>query len=53
MNMAISVYGYGRGGKCVYMFRHAYEGIREIQMKVEREFRHIRRDVRPSIGTVT
>jgi len=27
MNMAISVYEHGRGGKCVYMFRYTYAGI--------------------------
>ena len=54
MNMAtINVYEYERGGKCVYMFRHAYAGIKEIKMKVEKEFGHIRRVMRTSIGTVT
>ena len=32
MNMAISVYGYGRGGKCVYMFIYTYVGIREMKV---------------------
>jgi len=27
MNMAISVYKYGRGGKCVHMFRYTYARI--------------------------
>ena len=27
MRMAVSVYGYGRGGKCVYIFRDTYAGI--------------------------
>ena len=36
MNMAINVYEYGRGGNCVYMFRNAYAGSREMKMKVEK-----------------
>jgi len=37
MNMAINVYQYGRGGKCVYMFKHTgtYAGIREMKMQME------------------
>jgi len=38
MNMAINVYEFGRGRKCVYMFRDTYAGIREMKMKVERIF---------------
>jgi len=38
MNRVTNVYEYGRGGKCVYMFRHTYTGIREMKMKVERMF---------------
>jgi len=52
-NMAINVYQYGRGGKCVYMFRHTYAGITEKKMQMEKEFRHIRRVMHTSIGTVT
>jgi len=51
--MVINMYEDGRGGKCLYMFRHTYAGIREMKMKVEKEFRHIRRCKRTSIGTVT
>ena len=36
MSMAIIVYEYGRGGKCVYMFRFTYAGIREMKMKMGR-----------------
>jgi len=34
MDMAISEYGYGKGGKCVYMFRYTYAGMitRKMQM---------------------
>jgi len=55
MNMTINVYEYGRGGpwKCVHMFRHTYAGIKEMKMKVEKRFRHVRRVMRTSIGTVT
>jgi len=31
MKVAINVYEYGRGGKCVYMFRYTYAGIREMK----------------------
>jgi len=53
--MTINVYEYGRGGKCVYMFRHTHTGIREMKMHmtVEKDFRHIRRVMRTSISTVT
>jgi len=30
MNMAINMYEYGRGGKCVYMFRYTYAEFREM-----------------------
>ena len=53
MNMAINVHEYGRGGKCVCMFRYTYAGIREMQMQMEKEDRHRSRVVRTSIGTVT
>ena len=53
MNMAINVYEYGRGGKCAYMFRHAYAGFRGMKMQMEKEFRHMSRVMRTSIGTVT
>jgi len=35
------------------MFTHTYAGIREMNLKVKKEFRHIRRGMRTSIGTVT
>ena len=53
MNMAINVYEYGRGGECLYMFRHTYAGIREMKMQVEKESRHMSRVMRASICTVT
>jgi len=51
--MTINVREYGRGGKCVYMLRHTYAGIRELKTQMEKEFRHICRVMRISIGTVT
>jgi len=36
MNMVMNVYKYGREGECVYMFRHTYEGIREMKMQMEK-----------------
>ena len=53
MNMEISVYEYERGGKCVYMFRCTYVGIREMKMQMKKEFRHMGRVMHISIGTVT
>jgi len=32
MNMEINMDECGRGGKCVYMFRYTYAGIREMKM---------------------
>jgi len=52
MKMAIDVYEYGRGGKCVYMFTFTCAGFREIKMYMEKEFSHIRRFMRTSIGIV-
>jgi len=54
MNMAISVYEYGRGGKCVYLFRYTYAGVqaREKKMQMEKESRHMSRVMRTSKGTV-
>jgi len=43
MKLTINVYEYGRGGKCVYMFRYTYAGIRMINMQIEREDRHMSR----------
>ena len=52
MNMAINVYEDARGGKCVYMFKYTYAGIREMKIEMEKEDRHMSRVVRTSIGTV-
>jgi len=51
--MAIRVYEYGKGGKCVYIFRYTYAGIREMKMLMEKEDRHTSRVTLISIGTVT
>ena len=48
--MAIIVYEYGREGKCVYMFS---TGMREMKMQMKKEFRHMSRVMRTSVGTVT
>jgi len=50
MNMAMNVYEYGRGGKCLYMFRYTgtYAEIREMKI----QDRHMSRVMRTSIGTV-
>jgi len=53
MNMTISVYGYGTGGKCVYMYRYTYAGIIERKMRMGKESRHMSMVMRSSIGTVT
>jgi len=39
MKMAINVYEYGRGGKCVYIFKdvkYTYAGIRMINLQKKR-----------------
>jgi len=41
--MAINVDQYGRGGKCVALFRYTCAGIRIINMHIEKEDRHMRR----------
>jgi len=53
VDMAIHVYEYGRGGKCVYMFKYTYAGVREKKMKMEKKNRHKGRVMRTLIGTVT
>jgi len=51
--MAISVYEYGRGGKCVYIFRYTFAGIREMKMQMEKEDRHMSWVTCTAICTVT
>ena len=46
MKKAINVFDYGRGGKCVYMFRYTYAGIRIINMQIEKEHRYMSRVMR-------
>jgi len=53
MKIAIIVYEYGRGERCVYMFKYTYAGIREMDLQMSKESRHISRVMRTSIGTVT
>ena len=36
MNMVLTVYEYGRGGKCIYMLRYTYAGIRIITMQIKK-----------------
>jgi len=36
MNMALNVYEYVRGGKCVCMFRYTYAGIRIINIQIDK-----------------
>jgi len=52
MKMATNVYEYAGGGKCVYMFNYTYAGIREIDLQMSKESRHMSRVMRTSIGTV-
>jgi len=44
--MATNVYGYGKGGKCVYWIRYKYAEIRIINMYIEKEGRHMSRVMR-------
>ena len=48
MNMAANVYKYGRGGKCVYIFRYTYAGMRMIITKIKKRNRHFSRVMRTS-----
>ena len=34
------MYEFGRGGKCVYMFRYTYAGIRIIMIQIKKRNRH-------------
>ena len=51
--MAVSVYDYGKRGKCVYMFRYTEGGSRERKTQMEKKDQHKVRVMRTSIGTVT
>jgi hypothetical protein len=53
MNMAINMYEYGIGGKCMHMLTYTYAGMRQIKMQMEKEDRHMSRVMRTSTGTVT
>jgi len=53
MNMAIHVYEYGRGGKCVYKLTHTYALITKKEMQKEKEKRQMNKVTHTSIGTVT
>jgi len=46
MNMALNVYEYVRGGKCVCMFRYTYAGIRITMMQIKKGDRHRSRATR-------
>jgi len=46
MKMAINVNEYGTGGKCVYILRYTYAGLRMINMQIEKEDRHMSRVMR-------
>jgi len=46
--MVIDVHEYGRGGRCVHMFRYTYAGIKIINMQIEKGDRHRSRVKRTS-----
>ena len=46
MKMAIDVYKYGRGGKCVFMFTYTHAGCRIINTQTEKEDKHMSRVMR-------
>jgi len=48
MNVVINIYEFGRGGKCVCMFRYTYAGIKIIIMQIQEGDRHRSRVVRTS-----
>jgi len=43
MTMAINCFEYGTGGRCVYVYRYTYAGIRIIDIQMEKEDRHMGR----------
>jgi len=51
--MCMKYYEYGRGGKCAYMFRYTYAGIREMKMQMEKEDRHMSNGPRGWLQTKT
>jgi len=53
MKMAIDVYEYGRGGKCVYKFSYTYAGFRIINMQIEKVDRHMSRVPHERLGSRT
>jgi len=46
MTMAINVYEYARGWRCIYIFRYTYAEIRIIDIHIEREDRYMKRVMR-------
>jgi len=48
MNMATNVYKYGREGKCVYIFKYTYAGMRIIMIQMKKRNRHLSRVIRTS-----
>jgi len=46
--MAIDVYEYGRGGRCICIFIYTYAGIRIIKMQIDRGDRYRSRVMRTS-----
>ena len=46
MKTAINVDENGTGGRCVYMFRYTYAGIRIPNIQIEKEVRHMSRVMR-------
>jgi len=40
-------------GECEYMFSYIYTGVREREIQMEKESRHMSRVMRTSIDTVT
>jgi len=46
MKLVIDVYEYGRGGKCVYIFKYTYAAIRIISMQIVKKDRHMSRVMR-------
>ena len=51
--MAINVYEYGRGGKCVYKLTYTYVWITQMEMQKEAEDKNMSKDMNTSLGTVT
>ena len=53
INMALNVYGYGRGGKCICKLTHAYVWITKMEIEKEMENKDMSKVMSTWIDTLT